>query len=75
MRKLILVLFILTFQSSYCQDYWKINTFTEHQDEIDIRHHINNISLKYKNFTRKILSSKDDELIKINQDGNILEKD
>ncbi len=74
MRKLILVLFILTFQSSYCQDYWKINTFTEHQDEIDIRHHINNISLKYKNFTRKILSSKDDELIKIdfpNENGKL----
>ena len=65
MRKLILVFFILTFQSSYCQDYWKINTYTEHQDEIDIRDQINNISLKYKNFTRKILSSKDDELIKI----------
>ena len=65
LRKLILVFFTLTFQFSYCQDYWKIKTSTKHQDEIDIGKDINNISLKYKSFKNKILNIKEGESIKI----------
>ena len=65
MRKLILVFFILTFQSTYCQKYWKINTLSKHEDKIDVGQNIKNISLKNKSLTSKILRVKDDEFIKI----------
>ena len=65
LRKLIFVFFTITFQLSYCQDYWKLKTSTRHQDEIEVSKKINNISLKYKSFTSKILNIKEGESIKI----------
>ena len=65
MRKLIIVFFTLIFQFSYCQDYWKIKSLSKHEDKIDIVKGIKNISLKNKSFTRKILSIKDNEFLKI----------
>ena len=74
MRKLILVFFILTFQYSYSQDYWKISASSKYQDQSDLANEIKNISLEYKSLTRKILSIKDNEFIKIdfpNENGEL----
>ena len=65
MRKLILVFFALTFQFSFCQDYWKIKSSSKHENKIDIAKDIKYISLKNKSFTKKILSIKDNEILKI----------
>ena len=65
MRKLILVFFALTFQFSFCQDYWKIKSSSKHENKIDIAKDIKYISLKNKSFTKKILSIKNNEFLKI----------
>ena len=56
---------MLTFQSTYCQKYWKTNTLSKHEDKIGVGQNIKNISLKNKSLTSKILRVKDDEFIKI----------
>ena len=65
MRKLILVFFALTIQFSYCQDYWKINILSKHENKINFRKGIKFITFKNKIFTRKLLSIKDNEFFKI----------
>ena len=65
MRKLILVFFALTIQFSFCQDYWKIKSSSKHENKIDIIKDIKYISLKNKSFTKKILSIKNNEFLKI----------
>ena len=62
MRKLILVFFAFTFQFSFCQNYWKINSSSKHENKIDVGKYI---SFKNKSFTTKILSIKNNEFLKI----------
>ncbi|MDC3050857.1 M12 family metallo-peptidase [Bacteroidota bacterium] len=65
MRKLILVFFALIFQFSYCQNYWKIDVLSKDEEKIDIVRDVKNVSLKSKNFTKKVLSIKENEFLKI----------
>ena len=65
MRKLILVFFALAIQFSYCQDYWKINSLSEHENKINFGKGIKFISFENKIFTRKLQSIKDNEFFKI----------
>ena len=48
-----------------CQDYWKIKSSSKHENKIDIAKDIKYISLKNKSFTKKILSIKNNEFLKI----------
>ena len=65
LRKLILVFFALIFQFSYCQNYWDIDSLSKDEEKIDIGRDIKNVSLKSKNFAKKVLSIKENEFLKI----------